>query len=314
MQQKTLQEPCVLRGVGVHSGQSSILTIEPAAIDAGIRWVHERTGETFVMGQTVPMPAPHATVLATEIARISTIEHVMAALWQQGITNAICRLDGDEVPILDGSSIAIIWALQDAGVIEQEAPAQMITPREALTFTDEQRGGQIVIHPADEGQKDLVLEYGDMSSRARSGIHDGEMDSRFRENDKIGDSPEAFLTDYAPARTCGDVEQLDALRAHGLARGSTLGNTIARWQGQYLNTPRFDDEPQRHKVLDLIGDLYLLGAPLIGRIQASNTGHSFDRQVVEHFVHNPEMWQLVAKNSHDITIREYQDQGKEEQP
>lgn len=308
MQQKTLKKSCVLRGIGVHSGQPSTLTIEPAAIDAGISWVHQQTGEVFVMGQAVPVQAPHATVLATKNARISTIEHVMAAVWQQGVTNAVCRLDGDEAPILDGSSIAIIWALQEIGIIAQDAPARMITPRQTLTFVDEQRGGSIIIHPVDEGQEGLVLEY-NVSSRTRFGIHDSAVDSRLRGNDNICDSREQFLAAFAPARTCGDIEQLDALRAHGLARGSTLGNTIARMGGQYLNTPRFDDEPQRHKVLDLIGDLYLLGAPLIGRIQAQNTGHSFNRQVVAHYVNNPEMWRLVSKHAHEVGVG----QSKQEQ-
>ena len=142
MNQKTLQRSCVLRGIGVHSGQSAHVVIEPAGVNDGIVWVHEASKEQFVMGQVVPVAAPHATVLATQRARISTIEHVMAALWQQGITNAVCRLSGDEAPIYDGSSSAIIWALQDAGVVDQGVPAQMITPKKTLTFLDEQRNGK----------------------------------------------------------------------------------------------------------------------------------------------------------------------------
>ena len=151
---------------------------------------------------------------------------------------------------------------------------------------------KITVHPATDNEQGLTIVYGDLSVTC----------------------PKQFATDFAPARTCGDVEQLEALRAHGLARGSCLGNTIARAQGRYINTPRFDDEPRRHKVLDLIGDLYLLGKPLVGRIEAFNTGHSFNRQVIAHFVQHPEQWRLVSKDAHDIAVRQYQDQCKEEQP
>lgn len=326
MNQKTVAASCVLRGVGVHSGQPSVLTIQPAPVDYGLVWVSDQVRDdgkdiSFVMGATVPVVAPHATVLASKHARISTVEHVMAALWQQGITNARLELQGDEVPILDGSSIAIIWELERVGVVTQDAPAQFVSPKETVTFADESRGGVITWIPnpavakamADtqfrddgalgcgHGVKSSVAGVHQSSSQRRLGSSQNNhsfltIDYQAPEGSYKGTlTPEAFARDIAPARTFGDIAQLPALRAHGLARGSTLGNTLAFASGTPLNTPRFADEPVRHKVLDLIGDLFLIGLPMAGHIIARNTGHSFNREVVAHFVAHPEAWQVVEQ-------------------
>lgn len=264
MQQRTMKQPCVLRGVGVHSGLLSCVTLLAAPVNHGIVWRHAASQEAFKVGEVIPAVAPHATVLATQHARISTIEHIMAALWQQGITNVECVLEGDEAPILDGSSIAIIWALEAAGSIEQDAPVNYVRPTTQLVLTDEQRNGLIQIDPYDSDALYLSYEAGCFSWA-------GEL------------TPEIFREQFALARTCGELAQLPVLRQHGLAKGSTTGNTIALNNGAFFNTPRCDDEPARHKVLDLIGDLYLLGQPLAARITARNTGHSFNREVVVHW-------------------------------
>lgn len=261
MQQRTVKQSCILCGVGVHSGVPSRVIIHSAPIDHGIVWQHSISRHIFKMGDAVPAVAPHATVFATQGARVSTIEHIMAALWQQGITNARCVLEGDEAPILDGSSIAIIWALEAVGVVEQDAPVQYLRPTKPVVLTDAQRDGLIRVEPHESDA--LYLSY-----ETQSFSWSGEL------------TPDIFREQFAAARTCGDIAQLPMLRQHGLAQGSTTGNTIALQNGDFFNTPRVPDEPQRHKVLDLIGDLYLLGAPLAARITARNTGHSFNREVI----------------------------------
>jgi UDP-3-O-acyl-N-acetylglucosamine deacetylase len=130
-----------------------------------------------------------------------------------------------------------------------------------LILEDEQRNGLIQIEPHDSDTLFLSYETHNFS-------WSGEL------------TPEVFRDQFAAARTCGDIAQLPMLRSHGLAQGSTTGNTIALQDGKFFNTPRFPDEPQRHKVLDLIGDFYMLGAPLTARVTARNTGHSFNRGVI----------------------------------
>jgi UDP-3-O-[3-hydroxymyristoyl] N-acetylglucosamine deacetylase len=266
--------------------------LQPAPSNTGIVFrVAGHENASFGLGSATPTAAPHATLLATPCWRLSTVEHLVAALWAMRIDNIIITVDGPEMPIMDGSSLPFILLLQQAGVQTQEAPRRYLSVAQTKRWEDAKRNGFIEIAPPRVDQEELELVY-----EAESGTHEMVL------------TPELFMREIAPARTCGLLGQLPQLRAMGLARGSTAGNTIVIGDNrQYLNTPRFADEPMRHKVLDLVGDLMLLGYPLAGSIHARNTGHSFNREVVVDYLSNPLSWFLQpAEQPKDVAIREEQ--------
>ena len=239
----------------------------------------------------MPEVALHATVVRADGWAISTIEHVMAALWMMGVDNAVVEFDGNEVPILDGSALPFVQAIQDTGFAVSHQKRRFLMPKAVLTLTDA-KGRSIVITPLPS-----VLETGVVTAALADQLI---IDYTADFNHPLAGKPhlqavvttEFFVKELAPARTFGFLEQLPFLRQHNLAQGTSLGNTVVIGQ-EVLNDLRFADEPVRHKVLDLLGDVSLLGHRLIGSITACKTSHSFNRMVVEHFVQNPDQWMWV---------------------
>lgn len=289
--QHTLAAKVSFAGVGVHTGAYATVHLEPAPANAGItlcRVGHEATA--IKLGQYVPPAAPHATVIQTPTWRVSTVEHLLAAVWALRIDNLKIVVDGDEIPIFDGSALPFVLLMQRAGVQEQPVRRKYLAVRTRREFVDKERNGLILLTPPLTGVASLALEYeAPTETFAYSMV------------------PELFISTFMAARTYGHLEQLPGLRSHGLAGGATTGNTLVITSKEFLNTPRFSDEPFRHKVLDLIGDCMLLGYPLIGTLAARNTGHNFNRRLVEDYCTNPDQWQLLeAEEPQDIPVREYQ--------
>ncbi len=281
--QHTLAQEITFNGIGVHNGQDCCVTLKAAPANTGIE-IH-RSGNTEVMkiGTIVPQVAMHATVLVQGSWKVSTIEHVLAALAGLGVDNAIVELSGDEAPILDGSSAVFVKEIEQGGVVAQDAMREYLTPTEVITFEDKENNRLIEIHPAQAGDTSLHIEY------------EADFDMPGIEASKINCTLDGdfFAKEIAPARTFGFYEQLPYLQKHGLAQGASLDNTLVIKDGAYVNEPRFSDECVRHKLLDLIGDLYLLGKPLAGKVVARRTGHSFNRLVVEHKLAHPGKWQKM---------------------
>ena len=281
-QQKTLKNSITFSGIGVHSGRKSVLTIHPAAPDAGYIFMRaSNQADQFRVGIIVPEAAMHATVYRHNGWMVSTVEHVMAALYALGVSNAIIELDGNEVPILDGSALLFVQAIQADGLVMQDAPKKYLTPREQLTLQDA-GGRSLTIDPAGDDYQLHVNYSGDFNHPLV-----GELSFQ-------GTITESFFAEQlAPARTFGFLEQLPLLRKHNLALGSSLGNTVVIGD-EAMNDMRLPNECIRHKVLDLIGDLSLLGMPLIGTVRAHKTSHNFNRLVIEHFVQHPELWYVTS--------------------
>jgi len=284
MTRYTLAQPITMHGIGVHSGTKSSLTCLPQESGAGITWSCQGEPGLFRVGSGEPLVAPHATVIPIGKNILSTVEHVMAALYAAGVTDVALVVEGGEVPILDGSALPFYTELVEKRIVASGERC-IIAPREKLVFTEEGRDGFIEVHP--HKHEGLVLQY-ESTVAGMCGRVEG-----------VFVSPEWLSAEILPARTCGFVDQLPFLRKHGLAQGSSLGNTIAlREDGSFVNTPRFHDEPFRHKILDLIGDMYLLGYPLVGKVVAKNVGHSLNRKLVAHRMKNSQCWQVLkAKNS-----------------
>lgn len=283
----TLAHKITFSGIGVHSGKEAHVTLLPAGIDTGIRIsCIQNPDNTIVIGTLVPENAMHATVLKGRGFAVSTVEHLLAALSALGVDNVAMLVDGYEIPIIDGSALPFVQGIIRSGREEQNAQKQFLTPKEPLNFADGQ-GRVIELLPAavmDNGQRDMHLHI-DYKAEFTRGVEGAEVFKGMVTTD-------FFRQEIAPARTFGFVEQLPFLRQHGLALGTSLGNTVVIGQDGLFNEMRMSDECVRHKVLDLIGDLALLGKPLAGTVRAYKTGHNFNRRVVEHFIQHHEMWMV----------------------
>ena len=255
---RTLARPAARQGVGVHSGQPCRVRLLPAPLGAGVVF---RTPQGDVPARLEFLESGvQRTVLRCGAAQVSTVEHLLAACWALGVDDLLVAVDGPELPILDGSAKPWVQALQQARIIEAGGEATPLRVRRAV----EVREGARSMRLEPDGRLVLAVEI----AFAEPGI--GRQAGVFRM------APEPFAHAIAPARTFGPAAALPALRAQGLARGASLANTVAFAKGGVLNARglRFPDEPLRHKVLDLLGDLALLGRPLAARLDARQPGHA----------------------------------------
>jgi len=279
--QRTLKGEVVFEGIGVHSGEISRLVLKPSDANQGI--IISRAGAPqcrIEVGKVIPEEAMYATVIRQNGWKFSTIEHVMAAIGMLNIDNVIIELKGGEFPILDGSSLPFAEKIMKIGMTELDAQKEYITPRETVIFTDEKGDRRIEIEPAED--TNLYIDY------------EATFDSPVLGSSsmKCLVSEDTFLKEIAPARTFGFLKQLPFMQKHGLAKGASLENTIVIGESGFINKRRFDDECVRHKVLDLLGDLTLLGKRLAGKVKARKTGHAFNRLIIEHFINNQNAWRV----------------------
>jgi len=266
---RTIKQAVEIEGIGVHSGKPVRLRLVPSG---GGKVVFRRTdlgGAELTLSPDRALTL-NSTVLQGENFRIGTVEHLLATLWAAGIGSCLVELDAEEIPILDGSALPFVQAVEKAGF--EELPAARPPLRIVEKMTVEEKGAWITLEPAavEEGEK-LTLTYAISYDHPMIGLQSREMALTWPE----------FVRDIAPARTFGFLKDVDGLRRQGLALGSSYENTIVLGEKDVVNPPlRFPDEYVRHKLLDLIGDLALLGSPLIGRITAHKAGHRLHLQAV----------------------------------
>lgn len=270
MRQRTLAGPIRFDGVGLHSGVKVRCEMSPAADDHGI--VFHRSD----LPGSPPIPARLAHVVGTELAttlgiddvRIGTIEHLTAALRGMDVDNARVEVDGPEIPALDGSARPFVEAIRNAGTVQQDSERALLRVVASVEWDDEDSGRRARLDPLD----DFVLEC-DISFDHPLLTH---------QTIRFTGGPERFAADIAPARTFGMLADVERMHAAGLALGGGLENAVVFGPREVMNPGglRFPDECVRHKVLDMIGDLSLLGAPLLGRFSASRSGHAFNLGLV----------------------------------
>ncbi len=286
--QKTIKREITFNGIGVHSGQAVSVTIRPAQVNSGIIIRNKNFPNVEMkVGEIIPEVAMHATVIKNSSFSISTIEHLMAAIVWFEIDNVVIETKDCEIPILDGSAAPFIYGLLDVQTVEQDEECKFLTPKEKLLFSDD-KGRLIEISPAKQilsevFDTNLYIDYHADFNHPLVG----------KSNLNAVITKDFFVEHIAPARTFGFLEQLPFLKKHDLARGTSLGNTVVIGQDDFLNNQRCADEFIKHKLLDLLGDLGLLGKRLAGTVRAQKTGHSFNRLVVEHFIKNPDKWMLI---------------------
>jgi len=262
--QQTVRRPISLDGIGLHSGDAVKMTVSPAGADTGILF---RASD----GTLIPANADHvvdsnsATTIGAFGVRVRTIEHLMAAAGALGIDNLMVDVDGPEVPAADGSARPFVDLLRSAGRVSLAAPRRPITITEPIRVGTESRWIEVL--PADS----LRISYTLDNNHPIIGLQAG----------TFGINEEVFCDELAAARTYGFLRDVPAMRQNGLARGGSLENAIVVGKRSVLNDSlRFPDEFVRHKILDLVGDLFLLGRPLRAHVVGRNAGHALNHQLV----------------------------------
>jgi UDP-3-O-[3-hydroxymyristoyl] N-acetylglucosamine deacetylase len=280
VQQKTLKRDMDCEGIALHSGLPVKMRLCAAAPDYGIRF--HRTDVDAAQAD-IPASYDHVvdTHLCTTIAnehgvKVSTIEHLMAALAGLEIDNAIIELDAEEVPIMDGSSAPFAAMIEKAGVVEQNLPRKAIRILRTVSVRD---GSKFLkVEPSEMPVVNLEIEF--------------ECDRIGRQALSLPMTKEVFVEDISDARTFGFLHEVEALRQMGLARGGSLKNAVVLAEGKVLNEEglRHKDEFVRHKILDCIGDLYLAGAPVIGAVSGSCSGHALNNALLRTLLADETAW------------------------
>jgi len=257
--QHTIVSPVTIRGVGLHTGREIGMVVRPAPPDSGI--VFRRTDRP---GAVIPARLDQVTGTSSCVALggdagVQTVEHLLSAARALGVDNLLAELDGPEVPGMDGSALPFVRALRDAGLRGQEAPRAILRLRAAVWAGDADAGWAVAL-PAERLSITCVVTLRAPAAGDQAATFDA--------------GAGGYEETIAPARTWGYEGDAAALRARGLALGASLENTLAIGGSGFLNPPRFPNEPARHKVLDLLGDLALLGADLKAAVIAVRAGHT----------------------------------------
>ena len=278
--ERTLAGSVSCEGAGLHSGKTCRMTLTPASEGTGRVFVRTDLGGCELAATLGNLgPADHATCLVGPGIRISTVEHLLAALYALGVDNARIEIDAEEVPILDGSAAPFVRLIKDAGILEQAAPRRYITIARPLTLSEDAK--QISVHPCSEFRVTYAIDF----EHPALGYQELTADLW---------GTNAFVEKLAPARTFVLERDVAALKRAGLARGGTLENAIVIGdQGVLGSSLRFGDEPVRHKMLDLTGDLALLGHPLKGHVIAYRAGHDMHTALAQLIAHRSDAWYLA---------------------
>lgn len=263
--QRTIREAVECRGVGLHTGEAVRLVLRPAPPDHGVVFRLLAEGVDIPARVDALVNGHYATTLGREGGEIQTVEHLLAAAWGAGVDNLLVEVDAREVPALDGSAAPFVTLLRGAGLVVQPVPRRTFRPARPVRVGDEHRWIHVTPGPGFRVTYTLDLEHPAVGRQAV----DLEVDEA------------CFVREIAPARTYGFLRDLERLRQQGLARGGSLANAVVVGEDRVLNSSlRFGDEFVRHKVLDLIGDLALLGARLEGHVVARNAGHALHHWLI----------------------------------
>lgn len=284
IKQRTLKNTIRASGVGLHTGEKIHLTLRPADIDAGI--VFKRTDipdspEIRACPENVGDTRLSTTLVKDDI-RVSTVEHLLSAIAGLGIDNLHIELSGPEVPIMDGSAGPFVFLLQSAGLRDQVAAKKFIRIKKEVKVADEDRWAQF--QPYDGFKVAFTIDFDHPVFQARP------------QTAEIDFSSTSFVKEVSRSRTFGFLRDFEYLRARNLALGGSLDNSIAVDDQKILNEDglRYEDEFVKHKILDAIGDLYLLGHSLIGSFSGYKSGHELNNILLRTLVSDPTAWEEIT--------------------
>ncbi len=298
LKQRTLKKVVSATGVGLHNGEKVTLTLKPAAVDTGIVF---RRSDLPGMPEIQAIPdAVRDTRMCSALehngARVATVEHLMSALAGLGVDNIIVEVSASEIPIMDGSSGPFIFLLQSAGIKEQESAKKFIRIKKLVEVKDGDKW--VRFEPYHGFKMDFTIDFAHPVFE-NSG-----------QNVKIDFADNNYIKEISRARTFGFMHEVEYLRANGLARGGSLDNAIVLDEFRILNTDglRYEDEFAKHKVLDAIGDLYMLGHPLLGAFTAYKSGHGLNNQLLRALMADSTAWEYATFEHLDEAPAGFQEQ------
>ncbi|CAH0993171.1 UDP-3-O-acyl-N-acetylglucosamine deacetylase [Sinobacterium norvegicum] len=284
IKQRTLRNAIRATGVGLHTGQKVYLNLKPAPANTGIIFrrvdldpVVEIHAKADNVGDTTL-----STTLVNGDVRVSTVEHLLSAMAGLGIDNAYIELTAPEVPIMDGSAGPFVFLIQSAGIEEQNAVKKFIRIKRPITVTDGDKVASFL--PFDGFKVSFAIDFDHPVFKGRK--VDAEVDF----------SSTSFVKEVSRARTFGFMHEIEYLRSKGLAQGGSVDNAIVVDEYRILNEGglRYEDEFVKHKILDAIGDLYLLGNSLIGEFKAFKSGHALNNALLHQLIAEQDAWEVVT--------------------
>src|SRR5690349_3751786 len=284
IKQRTLRSVVRATGVGLHTGEKVVMALRPAPVDTGIVFCRsDLPGNPAIPARALNVTnTTMATVLEHNGARVSTVEHLMSALFGLGIDNAFIDVSAEEVPIMDGSAGTFVFLLQSAGIEEQSAPKRYVR---ILKRVEVEKGDKKVrLEPFDGFKVGFAIEFSHP-------VFDATQNTVEVDFGKV-----SFVREVARARTFGFTQDVEMMRSRGLGRGGSLDNAVVIDDFRVLNAEglRMEDEFVKHKALDAVGDLYLLGHPIIGAFQGHKSGHEMNNLLVRKLIADRNSWEEVT--------------------
>ena len=284
IRQRTIKKAFETVGIGLHSGRKVKLALRPAPVDTGI--VFRRIDLNPPVAIKAEPERVNDTRMATTLdkgqAKIATIEHLMSALSGLGIDNCYVEVDGAEVPIMDGSGASFVFLIKAAGVEEQDAPRKFVRVKKSMGIHAGDKWASL--EPFNGYKLSFAIDFGHPAIDATAQFVEVDFDNH------------TYINDVAKARTFGFVNDLEMLRSYGLAQGGTLDNAVVMDDYHVLNPDglRSNDEFAKHKLLDAMGDLYVLGHPLVAHYKAFKSGHDLNNKLLRKLLSEPDSWEFVT--------------------
>ena len=289
IKQRTIQKSVQTSGVGLHNGEKVTMTLKPAEADQGIvfRRVDQKKSNEIKVSPEAVKDTKMCSAIGQDTSRVATVEHLMSALSATGVDNIIIELNGSEVPIMDGSSIPFIYLLQIAKLKELDAAKKFVLINDVIEVKDKDKWARF--EPYDGFKIDFTIDFphpvfDTSTNKVALDFYD-----------------ESYITEISRARTFGFMQEVEYLRFNGLARGGSLDNAIVLDEYKIINTDglRYNDEFVRHKILDAVGDLYMLGYSIIGNFKAYKSGHELNNKLLLALLSNKKCWSLTTLDSQD---------------
>ena len=283
LKQRTLRNAIKATGIGLHTGVKVNMELVPAEVNSGIRFIRTDIDSSL----EIPALAEYvgetsmSTTLVKDGIKVHTIEHLLSAIAGLGIDNCIIKLDGCEVPIMDGSAGPFVFLLQSAGLEEQEGMKKFIKVKKEVT--SKRDDAFATIKPFDGFKVSFKVDF------------DHPVHKTLPSESVIDFSSTSFVKEVCRARTFGNLADLNDLKTKGLSLGASVANAIAFGENEIINEEglRFNDEIVKHKMLDAIGDLYLLGGNLIGEFSGYKSGHALNNQLLRKIIESEEAYEIV---------------------
>ncbi|HUI45588.1 MAG TPA: UDP-3-O-acyl-N-acetylglucosamine deacetylase [Nitrospirota bacterium] len=281
--QRTIKKSITCTGIGLHTGKPATMALKPAPAGTGVVFIRTDVGNVEVKATAAnTVSTSYATTLSQNGVSVKTVEHLLSTFASLNIDNVYVEIDTEEVPIMDGSARLFVRLIVDAGIQSQEILQPVLKVIKPIFVREGNK--QLAIWPAETTSISYFIDFNHPMLKEQSLQYQP--------------SEEAFLREVSDARTFGFMSDVKALQANGLAKGASLDNAVALGDDAVLNEDglRYEDEFVRHKILDLIGDLSLVGMPIVGHIVAHKSGHGLNAQMVSKLLNNPQTWIAVGSS------------------